>query len=108
VDNVGFDDLEPGLALEMAQVLLSSRTEVVEAKHVRALGQKSVTQMGAEETGPSGDEDVPAFAILHRLPLFGNTHTLTRTVAGMFLNVKSVTWVQCCSRAHPGKRSTPP
>jgi hypothetical protein len=32
---------------------------------VGALGKERVAQVGAEETGASGDEDVPAFAILH-------------------------------------------
>jgi hypothetical protein len=33
---------------------------------VRALGQKRVAEVGTEKAGSSGDEDVPAFAIVHR------------------------------------------
>jgi hypothetical protein len=65
VNDIGFDQIETGGTLKVAQVLLSARAEIVETNDVRALGQKRVAQVGAEKPGSSRDKDVPTFAILH-------------------------------------------
>jgi hypothetical protein len=65
LDDVAVDQIETRLALEMAEVLLSSGLEIVEGDDVSAFTQKSIAQVRPEETGAARNEDVLAFAILH-------------------------------------------
>ena len=57
VDDVGLDEVEARVALQMAKVAASAGVKVVEADHVRAVGEQGVAKMRPEEPGASGDED---------------------------------------------------
>ena len=70
VDDVGFDQLEPRLALEVAQVPKPAGLEVVDAEDAVAFGDQGVAQVGTDEPGAAGDENDPTSPIFHDLGLF--------------------------------------
>jgi hypothetical protein len=67
VDDVRVDQVEPGLALQVAQVLAAAGEEVVQADHVGAVGEQGVAEVGAQEPGPAGHENDAALAMSHGL-----------------------------------------
>jgi Tat protein secretion system quality control protein TatD with DNase activity len=76
---------------QMDDVALGAREVVVHAQDVMALCNQALTQVGAEEPGSSGDQNVPAFAILHCFTFHHFLRTHERTAAGMFLSVQRFT-----------------
>ena len=50
------DQLEAGVAVEMAEVVAAAREEIVDADDARALGNQAVAQMRADKARPAGNE----------------------------------------------------
>jgi hypothetical protein len=57
VDDVMADELEAWIAHQVQDVGLASREEVVQAQDIVPLGEETVTEMRAEKSGTTGDED---------------------------------------------------
>jgi len=57
IDDVVAKTFEMGVGQEVEDVFLAARVEVVEAKDIMALGQKTFAEMGAEKAGAACDED---------------------------------------------------
>ena len=56
LDHVMLDQLEAGVAVEMAEVLAAAGEEIVDADDARALGNQAVAQMRADKARPAGNE----------------------------------------------------
>jgi hypothetical protein len=57
------DDLEAGAAEEMRDVLPRACEEIVETDDLMPVCQEPLAQMGADETGPAGNEDAPGACV---------------------------------------------
>ncbi len=51
------DELEPRIVVQMVDVPVGAREQLVDAQHLVALLEQAIAQVRAQEAGAAGDED---------------------------------------------------